>query len=309
MSNWGAGPQDAGTVQIRVQVVDVDPAGLDMIVPTYIAAKDLSQRIARDANLGAYWPDGTRRDFWIRARGRIMGAEEKLEDLGVVNQELLHLLPHPPANSGVIEQPPQLPPVETDRVMSILRIARAALALLAFMCVWALAMSLGPVWYVSLIPAFALGLISTTLGRHILGPPGNSIRVPLVGVGIFILVLIFGFLPGFLAADDMVYAVLMFLLSFFAGLTGVFVSWLAWYGAVEALPRERIEQMVQQIQEVREAPCGICGQPVDLADPVIRLDRACCGQVFHSGCYKARAAVTREGTCAFCGYNPDAAAG
>ena len=84
MSNWGAGPADAGTVQIRVQVVDVDPAALDMIVPTYIAAKDLSQRIARDANLGAYWPDGSRRDFWIRARGRILNSEEKLDELGVV---------------------------------------------------------------------------------------------------------------------------------------------------------------------------------------------------------------------------------
>src|SRR5689334_10487542 len=88
-------PQDAGTVPVRVQVIDLEPFALDMVVPTYLPAKDLTQRVARDAGLGAYWPDGTRRLFYLRARGRLLGEEEKLQDLGVIPYELLHLLPEP----------------------------------------------------------------------------------------------------------------------------------------------------------------------------------------------------------------------
>jgi len=310
MSNWGAGPQDAGTVQIRVQVVDVDPAALDMIVPTYIAAKDLSQRIARDANLGAYWPDGTRRAFWIRARGRILGEDEKLDSLGVVNGELLHVLPQPPANSGVIERPPELPPPEENKILSSLRLARAVVALLVFAVIWAVALSVGVYWYTALIPGLAMGMMATTVSRHFFGPPGSALRVPLLSSGIYVGFLVLSFFPTAIGGgNEWVFLLLMFLLSFFAGITGVIIGWLGWYGAVEALPRERIEQMVQQIQEVREAPCGLCQQPVDLADPALRFDCLfACGQVFHSGCYRAREAVSREGTCAACGYNPEAPA-
>ena len=178
MSNWGAGPADAGTVQIRVQVVDVDPAALDMIVPTYIAAKDLSQRIARDANLGAYWPDGSRRDFWIRARGRILNSEEKLDELGVVNGELIHILPQPPANSGVIERPPELPPKTNQGMIRNLRMVRAALMLFGFAVAWGIGLSVGPGLLTTLIPAIAAGVLATTVARHFFGPPGAPFGFP-----------------------------------------------------------------------------------------------------------------------------------
>ena len=58
MSNPYA-PQDAQTVPVHVQVIDLDPFALDMVVPTYLPASDLTQRVARDAGLGAYWPDGS----------------------------------------------------------------------------------------------------------------------------------------------------------------------------------------------------------------------------------------------------------
>ena len=38
-----------------------------------------------------------------------MEQHEKLEDLGVVPYELLHLLPEPPADSGLQERPPEFP--------------------------------------------------------------------------------------------------------------------------------------------------------------------------------------------------------
>jgi uncharacterized ubiquitin-like protein YukD len=307
MSDWGAGPADAGTVQVRIQVVDVDPAALDMIVPTYIAAKDLSQRIARDANLGAYWPDGTRREFWIRARGRILGGEEKLDQLGVLNGELLHILPQPPANSGVIERPPDLPSGQNNKFLSSLRLTRSVVAVLCFVGIWAIALSVGPVWYTTLVPAMALGLMVTTVSRHFWGAPGSAMKIPLIGALLFFGCLLVAFVPVFIGGGDWVQIGLMFFLAVFSGLTGVVVGWLGWYGAVEPLPRQQMAQLAQQIQEVREAPCGLCQQPVDLADFSIRLDcQFACGQVFHSGCYRAREAISREGSCAACGYHPDA---
>src|SRR5688572_11896464 len=107
---YAAMPQDAQSVPVRVQVIDLEPFALDMVVPTYLPARDLTQRVARDAGLGAYWPDGTRRMFYLRARGRLLAEDERLQDLGVVAYELLHLLPQPPEGSGLEERPPEYPP-------------------------------------------------------------------------------------------------------------------------------------------------------------------------------------------------------
>ena len=51
---------DSQVVTVRVQVVDMQPFTLDLQVPTYLPARDLTQRIARDAGLNAYWTDGRR---------------------------------------------------------------------------------------------------------------------------------------------------------------------------------------------------------------------------------------------------------
>ena len=74
------GPRDAGTVPVHVQVIDLEPFALDMVVPTFIPVSDLTQRVARDAGLGAFWEDGTRRHFYLRARGRLLQDHEKLEE-------------------------------------------------------------------------------------------------------------------------------------------------------------------------------------------------------------------------------------
>lgn len=97
------------TVHLRVQVVDMQSFTLDLQVPTYLPARDLTQRVARDAGLEAHWPDGRRRLYWLRARGRLVTDSETLAELNVVNGELVYLLPEPPAGSGVLEQPPDYP--------------------------------------------------------------------------------------------------------------------------------------------------------------------------------------------------------
>ncbi|MFN7146724.1 MAG: EsaB/YukD family protein, partial [Myxococcota bacterium] len=100
---------EQNVVQVRVQVIDMKSFTLDLQVPTYLPARDLTQRVARDAGLDSHWDDGRRRLYWLRARGRLMGDDEKLSDLGVVNGELVYLLLEPPAGSGVVEQGPDYP--------------------------------------------------------------------------------------------------------------------------------------------------------------------------------------------------------
>ena len=39
------------TIQVRIQVIDMKPQVLDLRVPVYLKASDLSQRIIRDAGL------------------------------------------------------------------------------------------------------------------------------------------------------------------------------------------------------------------------------------------------------------------
>ena len=75
---------EAQTIQVRVQVIDVQPSTLDLVLPAFLPVNDLVQRIARDAGLESFTEDGRRRSFWLRARGgRVMEPEETLSDLQV----------------------------------------------------------------------------------------------------------------------------------------------------------------------------------------------------------------------------------
>ena len=85
------------------------------------------------------------------------------------------------------------------------------------------------------------------------------------------------------------------------GMVGILLSWLSWWGAVEALPkRERVVE--QQQEQVQENKCGICGGVVT-ADVLVVGVHQCAHlptpPVFHRGCYAASASVYRgpEGFC------------
>jgi len=313
MSQLGAASTDAGTVTVRVQVVDVESAALDLVVPTYLPAKDVTQRIARDAGLGATWPDGKRRQFWIRARGRLLGDEEKLADLGVVNGELIHILPQPPEGSSVIERPPEYPENVGYRGGNISVMVGSGLGTMVFAFGWAIALTTPLDWMMGLllglVPGLALGLLSATTARHIWGPPGSSIKIPLTGLAIMIPLAIVAVVPSFVFAQDFLGVGIATGSGVLAGFGGVVMGWLAWFGAVEPLP-EKVEELADDaaMAQTNAAQCAICGGMVDLADADNRQDCVYqCGRVFHAGCYRARAAIAREGQCAVCGYQPGAA--
>jgi uncharacterized ubiquitin-like protein YukD len=293
---------DAEVVLLRVQVIDLKSFVLDLQVPTYLPARDLTQRIARDAGLEAYWPDGKRRLYWLRARGRLLGDDEKLKELGVINHELVYLLPEPPHGSGVVEQPPEYP--ETHPYFG------AGWGMLfgslAMVFVWAVA------WGISLvharaiptiiIPGLTLGFFCVSLSRHAWGGRANRIRVAITAtVLLFITTGLTFVTPLFFQKVSITQTVYDAVAGVIFGVFGVVTGWLAWWGAVEPLPPMAIQKIEDAPQQTLAVPCGICGQ---LVEPDVRSEcQYKCGRVFHQGCYKAKIAVYRgdRSKCAVCG--------
>ena len=300
MSRPGA-PRDAGTVPIHVQVIDLESFSLEMTVPTYLPARDLTQRVARDAGLGAYWEDGTRRIFYLRARGRLLGEGEKLEDLGVVPYELLHLLPEPPANSGLEEQAPEYPPNQGYAAAGNVSAALGLAVVLLWTAAWAAALAVTPYWYVGLFPGVGLSLLCTTFARHLWGGLGGAIQVPITGLLVFVPLLLLAGGPALVSGVPFSVVLLCLTPALIGGILGVMLGWLAWYGAVEPLPERTVAEVVEASALVTW-PCGLCGGQVTQD---IKADcQFGCGRVFHEGCYRARRALTTSGACSVCGFQP-----
>lgn len=293
----------AQTVQVRVQVVDMESFALDIVVPTYIPTKDLSQRIARDAGLQAYWEDGRRRNYWIRARGRLLGPEEKLQDLGVVQYELIHILPEPPANAQVQEQVPDYPEGKGYAGKGRLAVLGSLMLVAGWTGLWSQALLYSRQPVVGILPAVGLSLFCVSLARHLRSGSAQSVLVPVIGLVIFVPFVALAAVPtivwGEVSTQDAVLAVAPGLLG---GFIGVVLGWLAWYGAVEPLPERKVVVETQGQGQAQQHACGICGLPVgvDVQAPC----KFACGKVFHSGCYKARQSVFQGAGCSVCGYNP-----
>ncbi|NCG21208.1 MAG: hypothetical protein GWP91_19535 [Rhodobacterales bacterium] len=302
MAGWQQGPREAGTVPVHVQVIDLEPFALDMTLPTYLPSSDLTQRVARDAGLGAYWEDGSRRNFYLRARGRLLTSDEKLEDLGIVPHELLHLLPEPPKNSGLEERAPEYPPNAGYSVAGNLAAAGGLTTVLTWTALWAMALTVQPSWWVGLLPGIGLALLATSFSRHLWGGLGSSAQIPVTGLLVYLPLMLLAAVPAFMLGNVGVMDLLLVLgPAFIGGVVGVMLSWLAWYGAVEPLPDVRIKD-VQEAAAAVTWPCGICGGAVTSdvkADCVFA-----CGRVFHQGCYRAKQSLGDGTTCAVCGYQP-----
>ena len=280
--------QDAQTVTLRVQVVDLQPFTLDLQVPNYLPARDLTQRIARDAGLKAYWQDGRRRLYWLRARGRLVQDHEVLSDLAVVNGELVYLLPEPPTGSGVAERPPAYPNNRGYQAKGTVALFASLLGALVWTVGWGVSLSELRNVYTVALPAIALGLITTSVSRHAWGGIGSRARIALTSVLILIHCQI---LAGVIAINlsgetfGLIYRETSS--GFVFGLIGTMLGWLAWWGAVEPLPALEDTPDESTDEGAAVVECGICLQNVL---PDVRVECRC-GRFFHSGCYQARKSV------------------
>jgi hypothetical protein len=294
--------QDAQTVTLRVQVVDMQPFTLDLQVPTYLPARDLTQRIARDAGLDAYWQDGRRRLYWLRARGRLVEDQECLSDLAVVNGELVYLLPEPPAGSGVVERPPDYPANQGYQAKGTVALLGTLFGTFLWTACWGVA--LGEVrnnWTVA-IPAMALGLITTSFARHAWGGQGSRARIAVTSVAVLLPCMVLAVVIAMFSAGESfgtVYRDTTAGLIF--ALVGIMIGWLAWWGAVEPLPLSIATAEEAPDEGVAVVSCGLCSQNVL---PDVRAECPYgCGRFFHSGCYQARISVYTgdQSLCGICG--------
>jgi uncharacterized ubiquitin-like protein YukD len=289
------------TVNIRVQVIDMKSFTLDLQVPTYLPARDLTQRLARDAGLDAYWENGRRRLYWLRARGRLLTKDETLSDLGVVNGELVYLLPEPPHGSGVREQPPAYPPNAGYAGKGTANI----LVCIALVLIWALAWGAGLMadrnpWTVHL-PGLGLGFLCLGLARHLWGGPSQQVRIVLTGLVLYVISSVLVYVPIVFGQEAFLDVFADSVTGLILGFVGVFMGWLAWWGAVEPLPpTDELSASEDQGDANVAVACGICAQNVG---PDVRAEcQYGCGQFFHSGCLQARIGVYRGDSrfCAVC---------
>jgi hypothetical protein len=299
----GSAEQSRQTVTVRVQVIDMESFTLDLQLPTYLPARDLTQRIARDAGLDAHWGDGRRRLYWLRARGKLVENDETLDDLGIVDSELVYLLPEPPSGSGVLEQPPDYPRNRGYAASGTVKLILALTGMLVWAVGWGLALADARTAWTVVLPGLAMGMMCTGFSRHAWGGRGSAPRVGITAV-VVLFPAMFLALAVAVAVGDVTLgtAYSETVAGMIFGMVGVMVGWLAWWGAVEPLPHDGRPDVGdgEAGEVVALVPCGICGQGVKHE---VRVECPyACGRFFHSGCYRARVAVARmdTGMCPIC---------
>jgi uncharacterized ubiquitin-like protein YukD len=290
----------AESIPLRVQVIDMQSVTLDIVVPTYLPARDLTQRVARDAGLNAFWPDGRRRRYWIRARGRVVGDDERLADVGVIAGELVHLLPEP-AGPEVVEQPPAYPETRDYPAGGNLALIGSVTSVLAWSVGWGVALSASDNLAVLLLPGVGLGLLACSLARHIFAGSGVRWTIAAVGVVVTLILLAPAAMIPYVSGLPLEQALNQLVPGGLAALLGVFIGWLAWWGPVEALPTRAESAPVATDHGATEMPCAICGQSARM-DQLMGCQYQC-GRYFHQGCYRARAALAHgdPSKCSICG--------
>ena len=276
-------------VRLRIQVIDINPKQIDITVPRYLAADNLSQRIIRDAGLQSHWRSGYRRNYTLRARGRVLNPKETLEQLDVVDGEMIYLLPEPDERDGVLEQNPEYPEVKSYLGQGSLRLVLMIVLVLSFSFLWGMALTTSTHWLVTILPSLGLATFCVSFARHAWGGRAFQMKIGVTALVLYLIALV----PPFLA--PVVYSgmeVLEFLKilapGIVMGFASLIISWLAWWGAVEPLNRHVVQEQRALEQDTALPKCGICARDVEL-----EFDAVCqyrCGRHFHSGCLTAKQA-------------------
>lgn len=289
----GFEPRDAGTVPVRVQVVDMEPRVVDPTVPNYLETGDLTQRIARDVGLGGWWEDGSRRGFGLWARGRLLGDDERLMDAGVVPYELLHLLPEPRRGVGVQERPLGAdergdPPSRGTKLARVLAVS-------LWIPMWSVAIQARPSPAVAWVGGFGLSFLMMGAVRAFTWGRPRSWPALWVVASVTLTTSV-PFALGLVAAppEERLTVGLLVVLGVISGGLG---SWLTWMGPLAMPERPTVRQAAAQV--AAQVVCGICGTGV--AEVMHEPCPYGCGRSFHRGCWQAKVAIHSGPGCAACG--------
>ena len=232
-----------------------------------------------------------------------MEEQETLSDLQIVPHETLHLLPEPPAGSGVVEQEGFAPDVAGPE--GTLRTVLALTWPLVWAFLWGLALTVEREWYATLVPGLVLGMLSTSMARRIVRFSGRDHKLLLLSAGLNVLLLPLALVPSIYLGQGALDVLLESSPGVVAVFLGSLIGWIAWWAPIEPLPaRVRAESGISTAaSEDVEALCGLCGGVVERA---VQVPCPCGnGILLHRGCFNARRAVVAynqsDDVCAFCG--------
>lgn len=226
-------------VRLRIQVIDIEPRQLDVTVPRYIPVSDLSQRVVRDAGMQSHWPNRFRRHYYIHARGRMLEHSETLESVGLVDGELIYLLPQPDAQLGVLEQNPEYPEVKPYLGQGLTQLMLSLFAVLLFSFLWGMALSVEQSTWTAILPSLGLSSLCVAVARHAWGGWAFNMRIGGTALLLYVIALIPPlFAPTMLAGVKLSVFFRTFAPGIVLGLAGLIFSWIAWWGPVEPLNRK-----------------------------------------------------------------------
>ena len=278
-------------VRLRIQVIDIEPRQLDVTVPRYIPVSDLSQRVVRDAGMQSHWANRFRRHYYIHARGRMLDHSETLESVGLVDGELIYLLPQPDAQLGVLEQNPAYPEVKPYLGQGLTQLMLTLFAVLLFSFLWGMALSVEQSVWTAVLPSLGLASLCVAVARHAWGGWAFNMRVGSTGFVIYLIALLPPlFAPTVLSGVELSEFIKVLAPGIALGLAGIIFSWIAWWGPVEPLNRRSVEQQRDSEQPSALPLCGICQRGVEPAFQTTCTYGGNCEKVFHKGCLVAKQA-------------------
>lgn len=276
-------------VRLRIQVIDINPRQLDVTVPKYIPVSDLSQRVVRDAGMMSHWPNRFRRHYYIHARGRMLDPAETLESVGLVDGELIYLLPQPDAQLGVLEQNPEYPEVKPYLGQGMAQLMLSLSGMLVFSFLWGMALSVDQSVWTATLPSLGLSSLCVAVARHAWGGWAFSMRIGATAVVLYIIALLPPLLaPTMLSGIELSIFIRTFLAGAALGFTGLILSWIAWWGPVEPLNRVRVEEQRESEKPADLPLCGICNREVEISVQASCEYNTQCGRIFHKGCLVAK---------------------
>lgn len=277
-------------LRLRVQIIDMQPRQIDVDVPAYIPADDLSQRVIRDAGLQSHWSTGYRRNYYVRARGRVLAPKETLESVGLVDGELIYLLPEVDVQKGVLEQNPEYPEVRPYLGQGITQLVMVLVLLLVYASLWGMALTTSTHWVVTIAPSLGVSVICVSFARHAWGGRAFSWQVGVTALVLYLIALI----PPFFAPSLQQGFVLAEFAKILApgiiiGFAGIIVSWIAWWGSVEPLHQQSVE-IQRTLEQQVTFTCGICARAIEPQYDSVCEYNPQCGKHFHKGCVQAKVA-------------------
>ena len=275
-------------VRLRIQIIDIEPKQIDVTVPRYLAADNLSQRVIRDAGLQSHWKSGYRRNYMFRARGRVIHPKETLEHLGVVDGELIYLLPDPDPAAGVIEQNPEYPIINAYLGQGLPKLIGTISLVLLFSFFWGMALTTSQHWVVITLPSLGLATLCVSFARHAWGGRPSQVKIGFTAFTLYIIAL--GpplFAPVLRVGISWAEFLSVLGPGIIMGIGALIISWLAWWAPVEPLTRRAVEENRQAESEALPC-CGICGREVQNNVRAVCQYNCVPGEVLHSGCMEAK---------------------